>query len=191
MSILYSVLYLARFHSLRHLERGLSWVFVSGSCSCVLSVPISDTNLFPNKAAAQPHTSPYWNMWLFLALPAVWLTWSLVFFTASLLSFVWTSGDRRVPDLTPFTDEDRTMGFLPMSLRDFTPLWPRIILTVVLTFGLGVGLLVMKAFRDIGASTWQRPKSKKSKKSKKSNRYNPDSTSSSSSSSSSSSDDEV
>jgi len=83
ISLLYSTLYLARFHSVRDGEKGLNWIF----------------------AAAQPFTRPHWNLWLFLALPAVWLAWSLIFFSASLLSFVWTSGDRRVPDLTPFTDE--------------------------------------------------------------------------------------
>src|SRR5258706_3085139 len=108
----------------------------------------SDSNLVSN-AAAQTSNSPYWNLWLFLALPAVWLVWSLILFSSSLLSFVWTSGDRRVPDLTPFKGEEGAMGFMPMSFRHFTPLWPRVILTVVFTFGLGMGILVMKAFRDV------------------------------------------
>jgi len=41
------------------------------------------------------------------------------------------------------------MEFMPMSFKDFTPLWPRIILTAVLIFGLGMGFLVSKAFRDV------------------------------------------
>jgi len=106
----------------------------------------SNTNLV-SKAAAQTSTPPYWNLWLFLALPAVWLGWSLIFFSTGLLSFIWTSGDRRVPALTPLTDE--TMEYMPMSWKDFTPLWPRIILTAVLIFGLGMGFLVSKAFRDV------------------------------------------
>ena len=120
----------------------------------------SDINLV-SQAAAQTSTPPYWNLWLFLALPTVWLAWSLIFFSAGLLSFVWTSGDRRVPELTPFTDDDTTMDFIPMSFSDFTPLWPRIILTVVLAFGFGVGFLVMQAFKDVGANKWDRSKSKK------------------------------
>ena len=145
MSLLYSVLYLAHFHSLGDIE-ATTWVFVGGS-----SPKRSKTNLV-SKAAAQPSTSLYWNMWLFLAFPTVWSGWSLMFFSASLLSFVWTSGDRRVPELTPFTDENQTKGFMPMSFRDFTPLWPRIILTVVFAFGFGVGLLVMRAFEDASAN---------------------------------------
>ena len=158
MSLLFCALYLARFHSLRDVEKGMSWIFVSGSC--FLCSKRSDTDLV-SKAAAQTSTPLYWNMWLFLALPAVWLAWSLIFFSTSLLSFVWTSGDRRVPELAPFTDDD-TMDVMPMSFRVFTPLWPRIILTVVFTFGLGMGLLVMKAFKDVNANKWGRSKSKKS-----------------------------
>lgn len=84
------------------------------------------------------------------------------------MSYIWTSGDRRVPALTPFTDE--TAGFLPMSYKHFVPLWPRVILTTVLTLGLVLGLLVWKAFNDVGANTWQQPK-----------KYESDSSSSSSS----------
>jgi len=118
----------------------------------------SDTNCL-SKAAAQTSPCPYWNLWLFLALPAVWLAWSLIFFSTSLLSFIWTSGDRRVPELTPFADE--TMGFIPMSFKNFTPLWPRIMFTAVFIFGLGVGLLVLSAFGDIDTSKTERLKSKK------------------------------
>ena len=63
--------------------------------------------------------SLHWNMWVLLALPGVWLGRSLIFFLASLISYIWTSGDRRVPALTPFTDE--TAGFLPMSLKHLIP----------------------------------------------------------------------
>ena len=116
----------------------------------------SDTNLV-SKAAVQTSTPPYWNIWLFLALPAVWLAWSLIFFiifSAGLLSFIWTSGDRRDPDLTPFTD-DETMKIMSMPSRDFI----HITLTVVFTFGLNMGWLVMRAFRAIGANRWVGPKS--------------------------------
>jgi hypothetical protein len=85
-------------------------------------------------------------MWIFLALPAVWLAWSLIFFCAGLLSFIWTSGDKRIPALTPFNDE--AMGFLPMSSKQFIPLWPRIILTVIFAIGLGLSFLVWQVFSD-------------------------------------------
>ena len=69
------------------------------------------------------------------------------------MSYIWTSGDRRVPALTPFTDE--TAGFLPMSFKHFAPLWPRIILTVVLTIGLVLGFPIWKVFHDVGANNWR------------------------------------
>jgi len=54
----------------------------------------------------------------------------------------------------PPTDE--TIEFIPMSFKDFTPLWPRIILTAVLTFGLGMGLPVSKAFEGVDTNQWER-----------------------------------
>jgi hypothetical protein len=45
-------------------------------------------------------TSPLiWNIWTFLSLPAAWLAWSGLFFCATIVSFVWTSGDRQTPFL--------------------------------------------------------------------------------------------
>ena len=66
------------------------------------------------------------------------------------MSYIWTSGDRRLPALTPFSDE--TNGYLRMSFTSFIPLWPRIILTVVFLIGLVMGFLVWKTFRDVGAT---------------------------------------
>jgi hypothetical protein len=83
-------------------------------------------------------------MWLFLAMPAVWLAWSLIFFCASLLSFIWRSGDRRALALTPFTDE--TAEYLPMSFNHFAPLWPRITQTAIFSIGLGMGPMVVIVF---------------------------------------------
>ena len=64
--------------------------------------------------------------------------------------YIWTSGDRRLPALTPFPDQ--TDGVLLMSFKSFIPLWPRIILTIVFTIGLVMGLLVRKTFYDVGAT---------------------------------------
>jgi len=93
-----------------------------------------------------------------VSLHAVWLVWSLVFFLASILSFIWTSGDRRVLALTP--SDDKATGLLPMSFNHFIPLWPQIILTVVFTLGLGSALLVWKTFNDVGANMLQQRKDK-------------------------------
>ena len=53
----------------------------------------------------------------------------------------------------PFTDE--TMGYLPMSSNHFTPLWPRLILTVIFAIGLGMVPLVWRVFKlDNASDEW-------------------------------------
>jgi hypothetical protein len=149
MSLVYGVVYIGQFQSLKGVEKGLGWIFVSGSHVA----RDRDWLTWFSKAAGQTSTAPYWNMWLFLAMPAVWLAWSLLFFCGGLLCFIWRSGDRRPLVLAPFTDD--TAG-LPMSSHHFTPLWPRLILTSIFAIGLGMVPLVWSKFRlDSASNEWE------------------------------------
>ena len=147
-SLMYGVIYIGHFHSLKGVTKGLNWVLVSGSLvACGLRSRLAN---LVSKAAGQTNTAPYWNIWLFLAMPALWLTWSLLFFCISLFLFIWRSGDRRPLALTPFTDE--TAGYLPNSPNHFAPFWPRLILTVIFLIGTSTFLLVWKVFKLHNAS---------------------------------------
>jgi hypothetical protein len=79
-------------------------------------------------------TSPLiWNIWTFLSLPAAWLAWSGLFFCATIVAFVWTSGDRR----TPFLDGDSNGGaeLDVLKLTSTTVLVPRIFVSVLFFMG--------------------------------------------------------
>jgi len=79
-------------------------------------------------------TSPLiWNIWTLLSLPAAWLAWSGLFFCATVVSFIWTSGDRR----TPFLDGDSNGGaeLDVLKLTSTTVLIPRIFVSVLFFMG--------------------------------------------------------
>ncbi|KAG6328110.1 hypothetical protein ID866_10979 [Astraeus odoratus] len=45
-----------------------------------------------------------WNVWVLLAMPSVWLAWSMIFFITSILCFVWRSGSTvDLPTRTPLS----------------------------------------------------------------------------------------
>jgi len=69
-SLIYGCTYILRFSSMRSMYRASHW-------------------------AQEAHNSEayiLWNVWVLLALPAVWLAWSVIAFLTAILAFVWTSG---------------------------------------------------------------------------------------------------
>ncbi|KAJ7579200.1 hypothetical protein C8J56DRAFT_868211 [Mycena floridula] len=67
MSLSYGCVYIVRFGTMRSMYRASRWA----------------------EEARKTNTSLWWNVWVLLAMPAVWLSWSMLFFIASILSFVW------------------------------------------------------------------------------------------------------
>lgn len=51
--------------------------------------------------AQKTRTSILWNCWVLLAMPAVWLAWSMLFFVVAILSYVWRTGASSDPDERP------------------------------------------------------------------------------------------
>ncbi|KAL1665121.1 hypothetical protein GGF50DRAFT_53373 [Schizophyllum commune] len=42
--------------------------------------------------AQKTTTNMFWNVWVMLAMPAVWLLWSIISFIVSIMAFVWRTG---------------------------------------------------------------------------------------------------
>ncbi|KAJ7735110.1 hypothetical protein DFH07DRAFT_967345 [Mycena maculata] len=105
----------------------------------VRSAPKAPPNKNPQEAR-KTDTLIWWNVWTLLAMPAVFLAWSVVFFIMSITAFVWRTGSVLDPD-------ER------QSLGRHAVLVPRIAVTVVLLLGLLYFGLIIATLRRYGQPT--------------------------------------
>ncbi|KAF8624590.1 hypothetical protein AX17_007083 [Amanita inopinata Kibby_2008] len=87
MSLTYGCLYIIRFETMRRPYKAMQWAW----------------------DALNTSRSVWWNVFILLALPSVWLAWSLVLFLTCIMAVVWqTSGS---------TTNLRGLGLLPLSVQ--------------------------------------------------------------------------
>lgn len=70
MSLLYGCVYIIRFGSMRKTYRAIAWAEVS----CIISWHGQILTAL-SQAAQKMKTIIWWNVWVLLAMPAVWLAW--------------------------------------------------------------------------------------------------------------------
>ncbi|KAJ7249506.1 hypothetical protein B0H12DRAFT_1019704 [Mycena haematopus] len=114
MSLLYGCMYIIRFGTMRKMHKASS---------------------FANEAQKEI-TSIWWNIWVLLAMPAVWLAWSIIAFLTCIMSFIWLSGSSQ--------DQD------DFALSPRAALGSRIGLTVVFALGVIYFVLVVRTFHRYG-----------------------------------------
>ncbi|KAJ7593916.1 hypothetical protein C8J56DRAFT_778294, partial [Mycena floridula] len=73
MSLLYGCLYIMRFGTMRQPHKAAAW-------------------------AMKLKTEILWSPWVMLAMPAIWLSWSLITFLVCLMAYVWRSNCIDSPD---------------------------------------------------------------------------------------------
>ncbi|KAL1742458.1 hypothetical protein HDZ31DRAFT_65949 [Schizophyllum fasciatum] len=114
MSLLYGCLYIIRFGSMKAMHKASGWA----------------------DEARQTTTNVVWNVWVMLAMPAVWLSWSIVLFLVSIMTFVWRAGtaDERTAPAASFTQA----------------LAPRVVISAVLALGAVYFVLVVQTFARYG-----------------------------------------
>lgn len=120
MSLSYGCMYIVRFGTMRSMFRASKWA----------------------EEARKTDTLIWWNVWVMLAMPAVWLSWSMILFIASILCFVWRTGAVNDP-------ED---GNYP-PLSTIAALGPRIAITFTFALGLVYLALIIKTLRSYGTHT--------------------------------------
>ncbi|KAF8806754.1 hypothetical protein BYT27DRAFT_7101379 [Phlegmacium glaucopus] len=113
MSLLFGCIYIIRFGSMRKTYKAAEWAL----------------------EAKRTKTLVWWNVWVLLAIPAIWLTWSIILYIACIMSFVWRS------NVTNTTSP---------GISDTGLLVIRVVITVVLTIGVVFGFLIMATFRRYG-----------------------------------------
>ena len=82
-------------------------------------------------------TAIFWNVWVFLAMPATWLAWSLIFFVVCLISFIWRAGSL----------DDEKMRELSSSRA----LLPRVIASSIFGVGFVYFILIVLTLRRYGS----------------------------------------
>ncbi|KAF8509637.1 hypothetical protein JB92DRAFT_2729700 [Gautieria morchelliformis] len=130
MSLLYGCVYILRFGTMRSMYRASKWA--------------EDAHLA---------TSFLWNVWVLLAMPAVWIAWSMLFFCICIIGLVWdqpfspTSSSPAVPTVS--TQTSRVLA-VSSSGTDHGALAPRIVISFTFVLGLVYFILVVRTFRRWG-----------------------------------------
>jgi hypothetical protein len=81
--------------------------------------------------ARKTYTLIWWNVWVLLAMPAVWLAWSMVLFLTAILSIVWHIAPFPAPTPSDSGDARHSGGTLAARVA------------VTCVFGLGVVYFVL------------------------------------------------
>ncbi|KAF8632233.1 hypothetical protein AX15_001985 [Amanita polypyramis BW_CC] len=111
-SLLYGCMYIIRFGSMRKTYRAIAWA----------------------KAVQKAKTSIWWNVWVLLAMPAIWLAWSILLFMLGIMTYVWY-----INPLQPA----KMLGTSPAVV-------PRAILSVLLMLALVYSVLIAITFNQYG-----------------------------------------
>ncbi|KIK92789.1 hypothetical protein PAXRUDRAFT_146559 [Paxillus rubicundulus Ve08.2h10] len=117
MSLCYGCVYIVRFGTMRSMYKATRWA----------------------EEAGRTTTYILWNVWVLLAMPSVWLAWSMIFFIIAILSFVWRSGS--------------TADSVPPSLSPSAALGPRIALTALFLLGLVYFVAIVKTLHTYGRAS--------------------------------------
>jgi len=115
MSLSFGCVYIVRFGTMRSMYKATRWA----------------------EEARKTTTFIWWNVWVLLAMPAVWLAWAMFFFITAILSFVWRSG----------SSSDSTN---PVPLSPTAVLGPRIAVTFLFLLGLVYFMMIVKTLHNYG-----------------------------------------
>ncbi|THH05929.1 hypothetical protein EW145_g4438 [Phellinidium pouzarii] len=110
-SLIYGGIYILRFRTMRSMYKASTWA----------------------QEAQKTKTNILWNVWVLLALPAVWLAWSMIGFFVAILAFVWTSGSS--------ADNPE-----PPSRR--VEIGPRVLISAFFVLGLAYFALIIREFKS-------------------------------------------
>ncbi|KAF9441314.1 hypothetical protein P691DRAFT_855674 [Macrolepiota fuliginosa MF-IS2] len=115
MSLLYGCMLSARFGTMRKGYKAAEWAL-----------------------EAKNELNAYWNVWIMLATPLIWLTWSMLMFIICIMSFMWRS-PANLPDNFSFSISSRA----ELSFR--------ILVCCVLGLGMIYSALIARTLRQYGS----------------------------------------
>ena len=97
--------------------------------------------------AQKSKTLIWWNVWVLLAMPGIWLAWAMVAFCFAIMSYVWRTG----------SSDDPSDGVRPQP-APHQALGLRVVLTAVFALGLVYFILIVRTFGSYGEreTGWRR-----------------------------------
>ena len=118
-----------------------------GSSAWLLLVKHYSTTNVTQQEAKKTKTVIWWNIWVLLAMPAIWLAWAMVSFCIAIMSYIWRTGSSSDP---------------PDGVRQ--PLSPgqalavRVVITAVFALGLVYFVMILRTFASYGEreAGWRR-----------------------------------
>ncbi|KAF8959454.1 hypothetical protein BDZ97DRAFT_2043648 [Flammula alnicola] len=116
MSLSYGCMYIVRFGTMKSMFHASRWA----------------------EEARKTNTSIWWNVWVLLATPAVWMAWAMLLFISAILSFVWRTGSVLDPQDRPPLGAHAVLG-------------PRIGITAVLALGMVYLAMIVRTLKKYGA----------------------------------------
>ncbi|KAH6890078.1 hypothetical protein BKA70DRAFT_1572553 [Coprinopsis sp. MPI-PUGE-AT-0042] len=119
MSLSYGCMYIVRFGTMRTMARASNWA----------------------EDAQKGKTLIWWNVWVLLAMPAVWMAWAMIFFIVAILSFVWRTGSAGDPDT----------GERP-KIPVHAAYGPRVAITCLFALGMLYLFLIIRTLKRYGAT---------------------------------------
>lgn len=125
MSLTYGCIYIVQFNSMRSMYKASRWA----------------------EEAQKTKTMIWWNVWVLLAMPAIWLAWAMTAFCVAVLSYIWRTGDT----------DDPGDGVRP-QLSPRAAAAVRTVLTVVFGVGVVYFVLIIRTFASYGEreAGWRR-----------------------------------
>ncbi|KAI0092886.1 hypothetical protein BDY19DRAFT_926949 [Irpex rosettiformis] len=125
MSLTYGCTYIVQFGTMRSMYKASRWA----------------------EEAQKSKTFIWWNVWVLLSMPAVWLSWSMLSFCFAILSYVWRTG----------ASDDPSDGTYP-PLTPGEALAIRTVLTVLFGVGLVFFVMILRTFASYGTREvgWRR-----------------------------------
>ncbi|KAH9936823.1 uncharacterized protein BXZ73DRAFT_89312 [Epithele typhae] len=110
-SLCYGCVYIVQFNTMRSMDKASRWA----------------------EEAQRTRAAVFWNIWVLLATPVVWLAWSMIAFCIAILSFIWRTGST-----------NQTNGYPPLTPEQ--ALGPRVAISAVFLLGLFNFWMILRSF---------------------------------------------
>ncbi|PPQ82300.1 hypothetical protein CVT25_008426 [Psilocybe cyanescens] len=148
MSLAFGCVYVLRFGTMRKIWKAVEWA---------LAIAIVNTYVLiigHVQEAKKDRTKVvvWWNVWVMLAMPVVWLAWSIILYVTCIMTFVWRTSSRTQNSTNTTTNNAH-------GISDAGLLAVRIVISAILGLGIvymGLAMRTLGRYGDEMDTCWRR-----------------------------------